>query len=620
MLQDIRDNAQGTIAKVIIGLLIVSLSIWGMDAIIGGFSSEPEVATVNGQDITEREFTRMVQIQTQRQLAQMENPDPAAINEDQLRKDVLEGLINQTVLVQEATAQGLELTPEDIDAMILATPQFQVDGTFDRNRFEAIVRNMGLTVSDYRLLLARETATNQIAAGISMSAFVSERAVERLMALQNQTRDLRVFRLNADLVSDQVEVTDADIETYYNENESQFRTAEQVDAQYVVLSVTTLADPDSITQEQISQRYQEMLPDLAQEERQTAHILIEDPARAAADIPEIQERLANGEEFAVLAKEYSDDVATANQGGDLGYVGRGVFDENYEQAMFALEPGQVSEPVQSSFGTHLIKLLDVRKADAPELAEVEGQIRQTLAEEAAAQRYADLRTSLSDSAYSENNLESPAEEAGLEVQTQTNVTRDSAEAPLDHPGLLRQLFSEDVLSEGFNTELVEVAAGESVVARVGEYRPAAVRPLADVRDEIAQMLTRQRTNEALDEMAKSLVANLEAGQSLEQAGPEGAQWEEMKGLGRQSQELSIAARQRAFSLQQPEEGVAYGYAPSGEGVAVIALDNINAVSEELAAERLAAVREFLAQQQGQQEYVAFAEYLRNRADIERPGQ
>jgi len=620
MLQDIRDNAQGTIAKVIIGLLIVSLSIWGMDAIIGGFSSEPEVATVNGQDITEREFTRMVQIQTQRQLAQMENPDPAAINEDQLRKDVLEGLINQTVLVQEATAQGLELTPEDIDAMILATPQFQVDGTFDRNRFEAIVRNMGLTVSDYRLLLARETATNQIAAGISMSAFVSERAVERLMALQNQTRDLRVFRLNADLVSDQVEVTDADIETYYNENESQFRTAEQVDAQYVVLSVTTLADPDSITQEQISQRYQEMLPDLAQEERQTAHILIEDPARAAADIPEIQERLANGEEFAVLAKEYSDDVATANQGGDLGYVGRGVFDENYEQAMFALEPGQVSEPVQSSFGTHLIKLLDVRKADAPELAEVEGQIRQTLAEEAAAQRYADLRTSLSDSAYSENNLESPAEEAGLEVQTQTNVTRDSAEAPLDHPGLLRQLFSEDVLSEGFNTELVEVAAGESVVARVGEYRPAAVRPLADVRDEIAQMLTRQRTNEALDEMAKSLVANLEAGQSLEQAGPEGAQWEEMKGLGRQSQELSIAARQRAFSLQQPEEGVAYGYAPSGEGVAVIALDNINAVSEELPAERLAAVREFLAQQQGQQEYVAFAEYLRNRADIERPGQ
>ena len=146
MLQDIRENSQGTIAKIIIGLLIVSLSIWGMDAIIGGFSGEPEVATVNGEAITEREFLRVVQLESQRRLSRMERPDQSLLDEDQIRSDVLQSLIQQKVLTQDAQEQGLALSDADIDALITQMPQFQVDGVFNSDRFVAAVRNMGMEI------------------------------------------------------------------------------------------------------------------------------------------------------------------------------------------------------------------------------------------------------------------------------------------------------------------------------------------------------------------------------------------------------------------------------------------------------------------------------------------
>ena len=215
MLQDIRENAQGTIAKIIIGLLIVSLSIWGMDAIIGGFSGEPEVATVNGEDITEREFLRAVQMESQRRLSAMETPDPSLLNEDQVRKDVLESLIREQVLIQDANAQGLALNAADIDALITRMPQFQVDGQFNRDRFVATVRNMGMGVTEFREAMRKQYVLNQIRAGIIQSAVVADENAAQLLRIQNQTRSFRVLDIPASAIAGNVAVTDADVEAFY---------------------------------------------------------------------------------------------------------------------------------------------------------------------------------------------------------------------------------------------------------------------------------------------------------------------------------------------------------------------------------------------------------------------
>ncbi len=617
MLQDIRENAQGTIAKIIIGLLIVSLSIWGMDAIVGGFSGEPEVATVNGEDITEREFLRIVQMESQRRLAGMERPDPAMLNDDQIRKDVLDSLIQEQVLIQDARAQGLALNDADIDALITQMPQFQVDGQFNRDRFVASVRNLGMGVGEFREAMRKQYVVNQIRAGIMQSGLVADENAAQLLRIQNQTRSFRVVEVPASAVSDEIEITDADIETFYQENSAAFQQPEQVDAAYITLSLGALAEKIEITQEELEAYYEQRADDLAREERRASHILVEDDADAEQTLADIRERLQAGESFADLAKEFSVDTVSAKEGGDLGYAGRGVYDEAFEEALFALEEGEVSGPVKTSFGVHLIRLDDVRRSEVPPLAEIEQQLRNELARERAQEKYAEVRAELADSAYAADDLAGPAEELGLEVREATGVTRNGGQAPFDHPGLVRQLFSEDVLEGGYNTELIDVGDNVSVVARVREYREAQQLALEEVRDDIRKSLRARKTRELLAERADAIIAGLEEGQSLDALGA--GDWKEFEDQARNGADVDQRIVQTAFSLARPDDGApSYGSAMVPNGVAVVALDAVNEGTTEEGDAELDQLRSFLASLEGQREYAAYQQYLRNRAEVSRP--
>ena len=618
MLQDIRENAQGTIAKIIIGLLIVSLSIWGMDAIVGGFAGEPEVATVNGEDITEREFLRVVQMESQRRLSEMDTPDPSLLNEDQIRQDVLESLIREQVLIQDANAQGLELSDADIDSLITQMPQFQVDGTFNRDRFVATVRNMGMGVGEFREAMRKQYVVNQIRAGIAQSAMVTEENVAQLLRIQNQTRDFRVLTLTADEVREDVEVSDAEIEAYYQENIEDYRLPERVDAEYIALSLEALAETVDVSDEELESYYKERASELASEERRAAHILIEGGDEASDTVSTIQERLASGEKFADLAEEFSADSMSAAEGGDLGFAGRGIYDEAFEETLFALEKGEVSEPVETSFGVHLIKLLDVRKAEVPPLEEMKDELRRELAQREAQERFAEVRTQLADSAYAADDLNEPAEELGLEIRETEDVTRDGGAAPFDHGGLVRQLFSEDVLQDRFNTELIDVGDNVSVVARVKTYYEAEEQPLDAVREDIRTVLVEQKTRESLKEQADAIIAELESGATVEEL--DVGDWEVYTEQSRSaSGELGRQQIATAFSLERPADGgVTYGKTLSRNGISIVALDQVNEGEITQGSGELSQLRQFLASMEGQREYAAYQQYLRERAEVSRP--
>ena len=615
MLQDIRENAQGTIAKIIIGLLIVSLSIWGMDAIVGGFSGEPEVATVNGEDITEREFLRLVQLESQRRLARMETPDPSLLDEDQIRSDVLESLIQQEVLIQDANAQGLALNEADIDSLIRQMPQFQVDGQFSPDRFAATVRNMGMGVAEFREAMRKQYVINQIRAGIVQSGVVSDENAMQLLEIQNQTRTFRLLTVPASEVTDSVAVSEEAVETYYRENAAAFEQPERVDAAYITLSLGALAETIEISDEELRAYYQERAADLASEERRASHILIEDGGNADETMATIQKRLAAGESFAELAREYSIDTVSAEEGGDLGYAGRGIYDQAFEEALFALEEGEVSEPVRTSFGVHLIRLEDIRQAEVPSFDDMKDQLRRELAREKAQERYAEVRTQLADSAYAADDLAAPAEELGLEVREASGITREGGQAPFDHPGLVRQLFSEDVLEAGYNTELIDVGDNVSVVARVREHHPAEQRPLEEVRDDIRATLERQKTRQALAERADAIIAELESGQPTDSIGA----WTRYDAVSRNTSEVSAGVMQEVFSMARPSADKArFGKVVSADQASVIALDEVTDGEVAQDSTELEQLRQFLASIQGQREYAAYQEYLRNRAEVERP--
>jgi peptidyl-prolyl cis-trans isomerase D len=615
MLQDIRENSQGTIAKIIIGVLIVSLSLWGMDAIIGGFSGEPEVATVNGEEITEREFMRLVQLESQRRLSRMERPDPSLLDEDQIRRDVLQSLINQKVLTQDASEQGLSLSDADIDALITQMPQFQVNGVFNRDRFVSSVRNMGMGVGEFRETMRKQYVINQIRAGIVQSGVSASQNAARLLAIQNQTRDFRTLTVPASTVAEQVTVTDEEIASYYEQNAADFNLPEEVDARYIVLSLEALAETVTITDEELQAYYEERASELAREERKASHILIENGADAQATMQTIQERLADGEAFADLAEEYSVDTFSAEQGGDLGYAGRGVYDAAFEEALFALSEDEISDPVSTGFGVHLIRLTDIRRSAVPPLAELEERLRRELARARANEQFAEIRTKLADEAYSEDNLTVPAENLGLEVRTKEGITREGGEPPFDHDGLVRQLFSEDVLDDGFNTELIDVGDNMSVVARVAEYYEARQQPLEAVAADIRNQLAREKTVEALRERADSILAVLRGDE--ESSSLVLGDWTSYDDQGRSDSSLSPALLSTVFALKRPDNDPVYGSQVTESGVTIIALDEVKEGSVDRDSVEYQQVGQFLATIAGQSEYRAYQEYLRNGAEVER---
>ncbi|BEH14217.1 MULTISPECIES: SurA N-terminal domain-containing protein [Marinobacter] len=616
MLQDIRDNAQGTIAKVIIGLLIISLSIWGMDAIVGGFSGEPEVATVNGDSITEREFLRTVQLETQQRLMQMDSPDPSMLDEDQIRRDVLESLIQERVLTLDAQAQGLELSDADIDALITQMPQFQVDGQFNRDRFVATVRNVGMGVGEFRENMRKNYVVNQIRASIAQTGIVASENAAQLLRIQNQTRDFRVLTVNADSLSEQITVTEEEIQAFYDDNADQFREPEQVNAAYITLSLGALADAIEISEEDLRAFYDEQAEEYAREERRAAHILIEDGSDAEATIASIQERLEAGESFADLAEEFSADTVSARDGGDLGYAGRGVYDEAFENALFALEDGEVSGPVETSFGIHLIRLEGVRRSDVPSFESLRDELRDELARSRASERFAEVRAQLADAAYAADDLAGPAAELGLDVREVDGVTREGGAAPFDHAGLVRQLFSDDVLQGGFNTELIDVGDNASVVARVREYFEPRQRELADVRDDIAAMLEARKTRQVLEARVDELMAALEAGEDPESLNA--GDWQRFENQGRDGANLSRFVVQRAFAMPRPDEGnPSMAKAVGQREAAIILVDAVNEGAVDTDGAEYQQLRQFLTQLEGQREYMAYQQYLRNTAEVDR---
>lgn len=615
MLQDIRNNAQGTIAKVIIGVLIVSLSIWGMDAIVGGFRGEPSVATVNGDDITEREFLRYVQIETQRRLAQMENPDPSLLDEDRIRREVLESLIQEQVMIQDAVGQGFELSDEGVDMLITRMSQFQMDGRFSQEMFLATVRNLGMGVNEYREAIRRSYLVNQIANGVVGSTLVPMDTARQLMGIQEQTRTFETYTLDASLVTDEVAVSEADVEEWYNANQNRFVRPETVDVDYLVLSMAELAETMEISEADIRAVYEQRVSELeAEEERRTAHILIPPGDEAEALLEEARSRLEAGEEFASVASDLSVDVLTAPEGGDLGFLGRNALDPAYEEVMYSLEVGEYSEPVESRFGYHIIKLLDIRAQEAPGFEELRAELRDEMAANRAADEFARERTRLADLAFSEDNLEYPAEQLGLEVRSMDGITREGGADPFSHPGLVRQLFSRDVLEDDFNSEVIDVGNNRSVVARVRQHVPENLQPLEEVADNIREHLVAQKTLEALEERAQALIGEVQSGAIT--TDDEG--WTRYTDIDRSQPVAAGEVRRQAFALPRPEDGErSFGTALVEGDLVVVALMSVTDGEVDPESPELRQLREFLVSLSSQQEYQAYQQQLREEAEVTR---
>lgn len=621
MLQSIRENSKGIIAKVIVGLIIVTFALFGIESLVGLANSEKAPAEVNGEEISNQDLQRGIELQRRQLLAQMgENGNPADINEEQLYRMVLQALIDQELRLQSAESQGLYLSEEMIDQMIVRTPDFQVDGRFDRNTFEAVLRGAGYTPLMYRELLRKEQLIAQERNAYQLSAFATEQQVERLLKLDRQTRDVAWVELPLEAFMANVQISDADLEARYQEQQERFMTQPEVVLSYVELKQSAFVKPEAVTDAEIESAYQQELARFqATEERSAAHILFEEDSLEQAQA--VRQRILDGEiSFADAAAEFSADPGSAEQGGDLGYNGRGVFTGPLEDTLFAMQSGEVSEPVRTEFGYHLIKLNDVRSSEPPTLATMSSDLRGELAQARAEADYVAALEQLADLSFSAGDLVVPADELGLEVrQTEAFSASGSDTGLAANSRVVAAAFSDELTREGLNSDPIELDRETTVVVRVKEQIPARQLALDEVKDTLLADLRREQAEAALQARLEQLLSALESGKTLAEAGPEFS-WSEVAAAEREQADMPLPVNRNAFELPRPSEN-APSYAAvrlsNGDQAVVRVTDvqdpDLSDVEPELKRQMAA----FLAGRNGQLDYQLQVQAETQAADIQR---
>jgi peptidyl-prolyl cis-trans isomerase D len=624
-IQSMRDNSQGLIAKIIVGLIIVVFALFGMGSITTFLAPVPKVATVNGTDISQQEME--LAVERNRRIMRAQGASVDDIDEDDLRKNVLRDLINRALLIDAADELGLGFSDAALDDEIRATPAFQLDGVFDPGQFQLVIGGAGFSPLLYRQEMRRDKTFQQLSAAISATAFYTEDEVLNSSSLAQQTRDIAYLRIDTDKLIDQIDVSDTEVELYYHANTNLFMTEESVDLSYVELKRSDLLDEVDVSEDALLVFYEDTKEIYAEDERRrVAHILVEinddvSQEEALENIQEVYGKLKSGADFADLAKQYSQDTGSAEEGGDLGFNAAGTFVAEFEEAAYDLALNQSSEPVLTEFGYHLIKLLGIEEATTPAFAEVREQLEKSYREAEAEEIFVTRSARLSEMAYESPDLIEPAEELGLKIQRTGKVNRDTTEGIAANSNVLNAAFTSDVLLDRLNSELIAIDPNHHVVIRVEQYQPQEAQPLADVTVDIRNLLVSQKSTQLAIDQSKEIVELLETGSITRFVADKfGLEWEVVGKAGRNQLGLDREIVSEAFSLPRPvEDTKAIGSAILSDGDAVVlSVTNVKNSSESsMASTELTSLSRVLAVQQGTHDYFEFRETLATDGNVDR---
>lgn len=573
MLQNLRKQVQGTTAKIVVGLIVVSFALFGIESILVGGGGN-EVAEVNGDPIYPQELQQALDTQKRRLIAMMgDNLDPSMLDDERLGPQALEALINRKLLMQTADEMGLTISNAEIGTLVAGMEQFQVDGTFSPEVYRSVLSSAGYTPSYFKQSLYDDLLVNQLRSGMAGSEFVTPAEREVSARIITEQRDLRYFTIPRERLSTPLQFTEAQIEAYYDAHQDNFRTPESVDVDYLELSLNDFREP--VEESAVLEAYE-----LAKQESQfqaqsrVSHILFESDAEdeVIERIATAQEKLAGGESFADVAKEFSDDVGSADKGGDLGYTSGGTFPAAMETAITQLQPGVVSTPVKTEAGMHLILVTERKEGEETGLEEMRSQLTENIQMDEA--RIVLLRTveSLKDLSFNAEDLAYPAGELGLTVERADDVVRSQNEGLFANSTLIEAAFSEEVLQSGNNSEVIELPDNRFVVLSVRRHNTPEMKALASVRGEVVAALAEETTRAAVVAQAAQALKQLRMGVSLDQVVAElGYELKLEMGVDRRNTLVPPEVLWRAFELPAPgADSVSADFvlAPNGDAVVV----------------------------------------------------
>jgi peptidyl-prolyl cis-trans isomerase D len=621
MLQDIRKNSQGTVAKVIVGLIVIAFAFFGIESILLG-GGDNGIAEVNGEPITEPELLQAINNQKRQLMGMMGDAlDQSMLDDDRLRPAAMESLVSRKLLVQSAQDLGLRVSERELSEVITRMEPFQIDGTFSEVRYREALAGAGFTPGLFKANMHNDLVVAQLSSGLVGSEFITPAEFSSSVAVLAEQRDLRYLTIPREKFLADGEPAEQEIQAWYDDHQSTYLSKESVDLDYLELRIDDYREP--VTEEAIQEAF-----DLSRDNYEfkprsrISHMLFTgDGELSASDVVvKAQELLSGGSLFAEVASQLSDDAGSASTGGDLGYTTGETFPEEMESVIEALEVGAVSGPVETDAGTHL--LLVTERTEGKE-AELDGELREQITQElqltearAELLRVADL---LRDLIFNAEDFTTPARELGLEVQIVDGVTRTGREGLFASDALRKVAFSEEVLVARHNSEVIELSGEQFVAVRVRQHDKPVAQPLDEVRDQVKFAVVEDRANAKVTSEAVAAVRLIRDGGSVEEiAVNQGYDWQVELGMDRRSTSLPPAALTKVFVLPAPPEGGAnsdYVLTAAGDAVVIelirVAPGNIDSLAD---SERLQLSQGLVAQSGGLIN-AEFQRSLRARADI-----
>ena len=555
MFDSVRNNKK--IVQIFLGLITLPFAFFGVDSLVNSSGAGNSMASVGGSKITAQQFEQALRDrQEQMRQALGANFKPEMLNAPEMRLGILNALIDQRLFQLETEKNRLVAGDHALREVISKIPALQENGKFSMERYESALRAQGMSQPQFEAKLRQDLTLQQLIGVVGDAAFVSDSQAEAMLRLQSEERQFSEFKVAAAQFADKVKIDPAAVQKYYENNKAQFAVAEQVKAEYLVLSHEALLKQVLVSENDVKAWYDGHKDSFQQaEERRASHILI----MANGDADAKQKAKAKAEEvlkeieksptkFAELAKQYSQDPGSAKKGGDLGFFARGMMVKPFEEAVFKQKEGEISGLVESDFGFHIIKLTGVKPGKVRALDDVRAEIEGELKRQAAARKFAEAAEAFSNMVYEQSDSLKPvAEQFKLKIQSSGWIQKDPSPQVLATLGelanekVLASLFAPEAIKDKRNTEAVEIGPNTLLAARVVEHVPAATKPFESVKADIEKLLRIQEMTALAKKSGEEKLAGLKG------AGGDALAWATSRTLSRlQSRQLPPVVMQAIF--------------------------------------------------------------------------
>jgi peptidyl-prolyl cis-trans isomerase D len=597
------------VIQVFLGLIAITFATWGIESYTRFSGARDAVASVNGLEITQREFGEEMRRQ-QEQMQRMFGGavDPSMLDSPETRRLVLESLISQRLLASEASRAHMFMSREAVIDAITQAPEFQENGKFSPAKYSAYLASRGVTDQGNVAELQSRIPLIRIASAVADTAVAPRSVAARLAALEAQKREVAETRIALQQFLPQVKIDEAQIKAHYDANQADYRTPERVRAEYIVLAAEALARQEPPTEAEIKAAYDARASQFrVEEQRRASHILVKTREEADKLLAELKK---NPGRFAELAKKHSQDPGSAEKGGDLGFFGRGMMVKPFEDAVFKLGQNE-TQVVESEFGFHVLRVTGIQAGKARAYDEVRKDLAEELARQKGQRKFAEAAEAFSNLVYEQpDSLKPAAERFKLQVQTTGWIAKSARQelGALDNPKLLAALFSSDALKNKRNTDAIEVAPSTLVAARVLEHQPAAQRNFDEVKKEIAELL---RNREASALALKDGQGKLEKLRKGEDAG---VKWGASRLVSRRdAQGLPFNVLRQVVAADVSKLPAYVGVPMPDAGYVLVRISKVVEDQPKEGDPQLAARANTLF---GNAQYEAYVESLRARADVE----